>query len=89
MLSVDAGHVVVEVVKRSDDDVGALVVRLYEAWGQRGAVTLRAPWDLRRATRTDLLERPVDEVATSGASVTFDMSPFEIATLKLERAAGA
>ncbi len=89
MLSVDAGHVVVEVVKRSDDDVGALVVRFYEAWGQRGPVTLRAPWELRRAIRTDLLERPLDEVPTSGASVTIDMTPFEIATLRLEPAPGA
>jgi len=86
MLSVDTGNVVVEVVKRSDDDTGALVVRLYEAWGQRGPVTLHAPWDLRGATRTDLLERHVDEVATEGADLTLDMAPFQIATLKLERA---
>ena len=36
---------------------GALVVRLYEAWGRRGPVTVRAPWTLGRAALTDLLER--------------------------------
>jgi alpha-mannosidase len=85
LLSVDADNVVVEVVKESDDGTGALVVRLYEAWGQRGPVTLRAPWDLGSATRTDLLERPVDGASVQGAAVTLDMTPFQIVTLKLSR----
>jgi alpha-mannosidase len=86
LLSVDADNVVVEVVKESDDGTGALVVRLYEAWGQRGPVALRAPWALSSATRTDLLERPVDEASVQGATVTLDMTPFQIVTLKLSRA---
>ena len=44
MLSVDAPNVVVEVVKRSDDDPDVLVVRMYDAWGRRGPVTVRTPW---------------------------------------------
>jgi alpha-mannosidase len=83
-LSVDAPNVVVEVVKRSDPDSDALVVRLYEAWGQRGRVTLHAPWDIRRATLTDLLERDVAETPSRGATVTVHMTPFQIATIKLE-----
>ena len=42
----DAAHVVIEAVKRADDVAGALVVRMYEAWGRRGAVTVQAPWDI-------------------------------------------
>jgi len=86
MVSVDAANVVVEVVKRPDDGADALVVRLYDAWGQRGPVTVRAPWVLRRVTSTDLLEREIDEVRTDGDAVTLWLSPFEIVTLKLERA---
>jgi len=86
MLSVDAPNAVVEVVKRADDDTGALVVRLYEAWGQRGPVSLRAPWNVRRATRTDLLERPVDEASVDGAVVSIPLAPFQIVTLALEQA---
>jgi alpha-mannosidase len=85
MLSVDAAHVVVEAVKRSDEDAGALVVRLYEAWGRRGPVTVRAPWNVRRATLTDLLERELADVESVGAEITLDMTPFQITTLKLER----
>jgi len=85
LLSVDADHVVIEVVKPGDD-TDALVVRVYEAWGRRGPVTVRAPWDLRRATLTDLLERDLAPVSTDGPTVTLEMAPFQIATLKLEPA---
>jgi alpha-mannosidase len=84
MLSVDAANVVVEVVKRGDEDARALIVRLYEAWGQRGPVTVRTPGTIRRATVTDLLERELGPTAVDGATVTLDMAPFQIATLKLE-----
>ena len=43
LLSVSADHVVIEAVKRCDDHPDAVIVRLYEAWGRRGPVTLRAP----------------------------------------------
>ena len=88
MLSVDAGNVVVEVVKAADDGSGALVVRLYEAWGGRGPVTLQAPWTIGRAVATDLLERHLSDVPTTGAAVTVDLTPFQIATLKLVPAEG-
>ena len=86
LLSVDAAHVVVEAVKRAEDRPGALVVRLYEAWGRRGPITLRAPWKLRRAALSDLLERERHEIAVRDDEVTLDISPFEIVTLVLEPA---
>jgi alpha-mannosidase len=88
LLSVDADNVVVEAVKRPHDGGRALVVRLYEAWGRRGPVTVRAPWDIGRATVTDLLERPRADVPTSGASITLALTPFQITTLRLEPADG-
>jgi alpha-mannosidase len=84
LLSVDADHVVIEAVKAGADAADALVVRMYEAWGRRGAVTIRAPWDIRRATVTDLLERDTAPVPTVGPRVTVDVAPFQIVTLKLE-----
>ncbi len=84
LLSVDAPNVVVEAVKQGDD--GSLVVRMYEAWGRRGPVTLQAPWKLGRATATDLLEREIAEIPFDRYAMTFDITPFEIATFKLEAA---
>ena len=85
ILSVDAAHVVIDAVKRAEEDGDALVVRLYEAWGRRGPVTVRAPWDVGHATFTDLLERETADARIAGATVSFDVSPFQIVTLKLER----
>ncbi len=85
-LSVDEPNAVIEAVKRSDDGRGALVVRLYEAWGARGPVTLTAPWPMSRAVRTDLLEREEAAVACQADRITFDLLPFQILTLRLERA---
>jgi alpha-mannosidase len=85
-LSVDPGNAVIEVVKQADDGSGALIVRVYEAWGARGPVTLRAPWAIGRAAATDLLERETGSVAVVDDSITFELAPFEIATLRLERA---
>jgi alpha-mannosidase len=84
-LSVDADHVVVEAVKRSDE-TGSLVVRLYEAWGRRGPVTVNLPWRPARVTRADLLERESGELAFVDRSVTLDISPFEIVTLVVDPA---
>jgi alpha-mannosidase len=86
LLSVDCANVVVEAVKRSDDGTGALVVRLYESWGQRGPVILQAPWAVGRATLTDLLEREIVDVASRGAAVPLEMTPFQISTVRLEPA---
>ena len=85
-LAVDAPNAVIETVKQADDHSGALVVRLYEAWGRRGPVTVEAPWPVARAGVTDLLEREVAEASPRGRSVTVELTPFQLITLKLERA---
>jgi alpha-mannosidase len=82
LLSVDAPNVVIEAVKQAED--GSLVVRVYEAWGRRGPVTLRAPWLIGRVTTTDLMERELGTVASDRSEVSFTIAPFEIATFKLE-----
>ncbi len=82
-LSVDVPHVVIDTVKTAEDGSGALVLRLYEAWGKRGTATVQAPWNIGRAEQCDLLERDNVDIRADGASVTVDVSPFEIVTLKL------
>ncbi len=83
MLSLDAPNAVIEAVKRADDGGDALIVRVYEAWGRRGPVTLRVPWQIGRAVRTDLLERELGDTRNHGAEVEFHLAPFEIATLRV------
>ncbi len=85
-LSVDADHVVVEAVKQSDRGSGALVIRLYEAWGQRGPVTVQLPWKPARVVRADLLEGELADLPFEDRAVTLGISPFEIVTLVVDPA---
>jgi alpha-mannosidase len=81
-LELSAANAVVEAVMRADD--GALVVRLYEAWGRRGPVTVRVPGPVTRASVTDLLGRPLADAPVSGNEVSLELTPFQIVTLKIE-----
>lgn len=82
LIQADRPGVVVEAVKRADRD-DATIVRLYEAWGTRGPVTMRFGFPVARAWRTDLLEREQDAVTVEDDRVRLQLRPFEIVTLKL------
>lgn len=78
--------VVVESVKLAEDRSGDLVVRLYEAHGDRSRATVRTRFSWREAVATDLLERAVDGEAvrgtTPGSEVALELRPFELLTLR-------
>ncbi len=85
-LQVDRPGVVVDAVKQAED-TDALVVRLYEAWGQRGPVRLTCAAPVAEAHRADLLERAQErlDLAEDG-SIPLRLRPFELVTLLLEPA---
>jgi alpha-mannosidase len=85
-LRVDRPGVVIDAVKKAED-TDALVVRLYEAWGQRGPVRLTCAASVAGVKRADLLERAQDGVETDrDGSIPLRLRPFEIVTLLLELA---
>jgi alpha-mannosidase len=84
--------VVVETVKASDDRRGAVVIRLYEAWGSHATTVLTARFPWAEVVETDLLERPVERAsgavgARRGQEVDLRLRPFQILTLRLQPAA--
>jgi alpha-mannosidase len=81
---VDAEHVVVETVKRAEDDPDAWVVRVYEGRQFRApGVRLRFGRPLRRAQRCNLVEREAADIPFEGDSLRFGLAPYEIATFKV------
>jgi alpha-mannosidase len=92
LVSVSNPAVVVTAVKLADDESGDLVVRLYESTGGRAAATLTVSCEVRSATVTDLLERPLTDAAAeqpvldAEGSVALSLRPFELRTLRLRRA---
>jgi alpha-mannosidase len=89
--SLDCDHVILDTVKPAEDagarqpDAGGLILRLYEAFGGRGPVTLTFGFLVAKVTECDCLERPLKSarLRRKGNSVTFTMTPFEIKTLRV------
>ncbi len=82
LLAVDSPAVVIEAVKRAEDS-DALIVRLYEAFGTTARTSLRLPAGITRVAVCDLLERERGELAVAGGTVSLELDPFRILTLKL------
>ena len=70
-------------VKHADDGSGDLIVRLYEACGDRTTLTVRTPRPIRDALRCNLLEEPIDGIECSDGIVSLTLQPFELVTLRL------
>lgn len=80
--AVDAEHVLIDTVKKHEDS-GALIVRCYEAYGQRGPVTLTFGKALRNASECDLMEENDEPVKVKGNALSFQIKPFELRTFKV------
>jgi alpha-mannosidase len=81
IVAVDRPNVSVEAVKKADRS-DAIVVRLCEVWGARGPVRVTVGAPVTSASRTDLLERDIEELAVDDGVVEIAMRPFELVTLK-------
>ncbi len=82
LLSVDAGHVMAETVKRSEDGQG-VIVRLYEYHNRRGPMKLTLGKPARSVWACDLLENPLYEVPVDQNTFGDHIKPYEIKTYKI------
>jgi alpha-mannosidase len=87
VVTIDHPGVQISAVKHADDGSGDLIVRLYEACGDRVVTTVHSPSPIGDAFRCNLLEEPHGGIECSDGIVSLTMYPFEIVTLRLcERA---
>jgi alpha-mannosidase len=80
----DRANVIIEAIKVAEDG-DALIVRLYEATGARGAVSLTTSLAVQEAWSSDLLENSLKRLPFRNGRVRLDLQPFEIVTLKFTR----
>jgi alpha-mannosidase len=83
VVTVDHPGVLVSAVKRADDGSGDLVVRLYEACGDRAAVRVTTLAPMAAAWRCSLLEDREEQVDAGADGVTLSLRPFELVTLRV------
>jgi len=75
-------NVILTAIKKSEDD-DSLVLRFYEWAGKEADVTLHLPAGAKSASETDLMEKPIADLAVRNDSVTMHTKPYEIKTLKV------
>ncbi|WP_425567875.1 glycoside hydrolase family 38 C-terminal domain-containing protein [Nonomuraea dietziae] len=88
LVTVDDDAVVVTAVKLADDGSGDVVVRFHESRGGRVHARLSTGFDATGVAVTDLLERPLADVAApelTDGSVAVSLRPFELVTLRFSR----
>ena len=83
IVAIDHRGVQVSAVKRADDGSGDLIVRCYEACGDRATITVRTPFHVGNASRCNLLEEPQQGLECSDGIVALTLRPFELVTLRL------
>jgi alpha-mannosidase len=84
LFQVDASNVILETVKPAETPgAGDVVLRLYEAMGNYTKTTLSTSLPFQFAYRTNMLEKPLEELDFDGRSLALEFHPFEIKTLRL------
>lgn len=81
LFETDRPGVIIESIKLAEDSSG-VVVRLYEAYGTRGPVTLRTALPLPSVSLTNMLEQEIGALTQKDGAVSLELHPFEIVTLK-------
>ncbi|MCC6695085.1 MAG: alpha-mannosidase [Candidatus Hydrogenedentes bacterium] len=81
--SVDLDNVIIDHIKKHEDS-DAVIVRLYEAHGQRGDATLTFGRKPTSITECDLMEEDDTPVKLQGNTVKFYVRPYELRTFKVQ-----
>ncbi len=81
--SVDVDNVVIDHIKRAEDS-DAIIVRLYEAHGQRGPVNVTFADEPKSVMECDLMEENDRPVEVNAANVRLYVTPYELRTLKVQ-----
>jgi alpha-mannosidase len=82
LISLSAANVIIETIKQAEDSNG-IIVRLYENERKRGPVTIKAGFNLKAAYYCNLLEENESSLSVKDNSITLNMRPYQIATLRL------
>ncbi len=85
--SVDQNNAVIETIKMAEQD-NTIIVRVYEAFGMRTDLSLLTPFQILKASETDLLENDMDSLLVEKDQdiykISFHIKPYEIKTIKLQ-----
>lgn len=82
LAAVDAENVIVDHVKKAED-ADALILRVYEAYGQRGQAAITFAHAPRKAAECDMMEENDRPLKVRGHEIPLAFTPHEIKTIKV------
>ncbi len=83
-VSVSDENIVIDTVKKAED-TDETVIRMYESWNKRvNGAKLTFGFDVSSAVLCDLMENEIEPLAVENNSVTINVKPFEIVTVKVK-----
>jgi alpha-mannosidase len=80
--AIDAEHVILEHLKKAEDS-DAVILRIYEAYGQRGNATLTFAHAPKAVAECDMMEEGDRPLKHKGHEVNLRFTPYEVKTLKV------
>ena len=83
LVSVSTPNVIVETVKRAEDENG-IIVRLYESQRKRGQVRVKFGSAVESAWTTNLLEENESVLSVEQDSILLNINPYQIITLRVK-----
>lgn len=84
LISCDKENVVVETVKKAEND-NTVIVRLYEAFNSKVKANLTFGFDVKKAYICDMTENTLEQIETNNNTIQINLKNFEVLTLKLEK----
>lgn len=76
-------NIIIETIKKAEDS-NELIIRLYEAHNKRTTVNLKFSQDIRNITETNLMERELEKLTSEKNTLTLEVKPYEIKTIKVD-----
>ena len=83
LLTCDSNNIVIETVKRAEDDEHALIVRLYEDANMRTKVRISSHYQIQSAAKCNLLEEVQHPIEYKNHTMNFEVRPFELVSLRI------
>ena len=77
-------NLIVETLKKAEEG-GGLILRVWEAYGQRGEVSLTFANKLKKVVECDLMEREIEIIDSSEQGFSFFVRPYEIKTFRVQK----
>ena len=75
-------NLIVEILKKAEER-GGLILRAWQASGQRGEVSLTFANKLKKVVECDLMEREIEIIDFSEQGFSFFVRPYEIKTFRV------